>query len=113
MQKSFKKHVFIRIFFAVIFVILVNRITSKAMMPGVITDHVVHDMSQALLICENKTADVNDFFVCANKNRQGDVSLNMANSYVLCSEKNKKNNPVVEVNINICSDFRELQAESN
>jgi len=48
MQKSFKKHVFIRLFFAVIFVILVNRITSKAMMPGVITDHVVHDMSQAL-----------------------------------------------------------------
>ena len=61
MQKSFKKHVFIRIFFALIFVILVNRITSKAMMPGVVTDHVVHDMSQVLLICENKSADVNEF----------------------------------------------------
>lgn len=113
MQKSFKKHVFIRLFFAVIFVILVNRITSKAMMPGVVTDHVVHDMSQALLMCENKTADVNDFFVCANKNREANVSLNMANSYVMCSDKNKINNPIVEVNINICSDFRELQAESN
>jgi len=110
MQKSFKKHVFIRIFFAVIFVILVNRFISKAMMPGVVTDHVVHDMSQALLICKNKTTDVNDFFICANKNRNEDISLNMANSYVLCSEKNKNNNPVVEVNINVCANLRELHA---
>lgn len=110
MQKSFKKHVFIRVFFAVIFVILVNRFISKAMMPGVVTDHVVHDMSQALLICKNKTTDVNDFFICANKNRNEDISLNMANSYVLCSEKNKNNNPVVEVNINVCANLRELHA---
>jgi signal transduction histidine kinase len=113
MQKSFKKHVFIRLFFAVIFVILVNRITSKAMMPGVITDHVVHDMSHVLLNCENKISDVNDFFVCANKNHLEEFSLNMANSYLLCTEKNQKNNPIVEVNTNICSDFRGLQAESN
>ena len=53
MQKSFKKHVFIRLFFSVIFVILVNRFISKALMPGVVTDHVVHDMSQALLICKS------------------------------------------------------------
>ena len=108
MQKSFKKHVFIRIFFAVIFVILVNRFISKAFMPGVVTDHVVHDMSQALLVCENKTTDVNEFFICANKNREEDISLNMASSYVLCSEQNKKNNPVVEVNINECGHFRDV-----
>lgn len=113
MRKSFKNHVFVRIFFAVFFVILVNRITSKAMMPGVVTDHVVNDMSQALLVCENKISDVNDFFVCANKNRQEDISLNMASSYVLCSEENKKNNPVVEVNINACKNFRDVHNASD
>ncbi|MFM2009142.1 MAG: hypothetical protein RIR02_1092 [Pseudomonadota bacterium] len=113
MQKSFKNHVFIRIFFAVFFVILVNRFISKALMPGVVTDHVVHDMSQALLVCENKTSDVNEFFICANKNRQEDISLSMANSYVLCSEENKKDNPVVEVNINACKNFRDVESASN
>lgn len=113
MQKSFKRHVFIRIFFAVIFVILVNRITSKAMMPGVVTDHVVEDMSQSLLVCDSKASDVNEFFLCANKNRKEDVSVGLANSYVLCSEENKKNNPVVAVNIAECAHFRELHAESN
>lgn len=90
MKKSFRWHLFVRIFLATLFIFIANRWIAQYL-----TGHTVHrdievTVAGALAQCRDATEDMAAFLNCSAKVNRGKALSNVSEYFVLCSRSSGK-----------------------
>lgn len=90
MKKSFRWHLFIRVFIATAIIIYSNRLTSQYLTTRHLQERIEQNIASTLNTCQDEASNSTEFFLCATKNNRGEALSNISEYYVLCGPKDGK-----------------------
>ncbi len=84
MRRSFKLHLFIRMFLAAMLIVFVNRQISQNFLRDQ-TEQMMHaEMAQDLSVCQSKLMDTTDFIRCAQGIEKNKIYNSLKDAYLTC-----------------------------
>ena len=87
MSKSFKLHLFVRMLFATMVILLANRQISQNFLRNQTEERMRTEMAQDLSSCQQKVTDFEAFIHCAESNQESSVYNTIKHNYHLCEKK--------------------------
>lgn len=90
MKKSFRWHLFIRIFLATLTIFLANRLIAQYLTSRHIVDSIEHNIANTLDKCRDQANGTAQFLACTAKVNRGEALSNVSEYYVLCDRTDGK-----------------------
>ena len=88
MNKSFKLHLFVRMLFATVIILLANRQISQNFLSNQTEERMRTEMAVDLEICQQPLTQRSEFIRCAESNQSGSVYNAIKHHYHLCASQN-------------------------
>lgn len=93
MKKSFRVHLFIRIFIATAVIIYANRVISQYLTTRHLQERIEHNIASTLEKCQREATNPQVFLQCASKNSRGEALSSISEHYVLCEPQGSASSP--------------------
>ena len=88
MNKSFKLHLFVRMLFATMIILLANRQISQNFLNNQTEERMRNEMALDLRNCQQPTTQRAEFIHCAETNQSGSIYNTIKHHYHLCTNQN-------------------------
>lgn len=96
MKKSFRWHLFVRIFIATTLIFVFNRLAAQYLTGQHMSERIEQNIAGTLDHCSNETDNVALFLSCAARSNRSDALGNISEFYVLCPPLKSAGNTVQE-----------------
>lgn len=93
MKKSFRWHLFIRIFIATVVIIYSNRLISQYLTTHHLHERIEQNIASSLKKCQNEASNPDVFLRCASKNSRGEALNSVSEYYILCEPQRSASAP--------------------
>ena len=93
MKKSFRLHLFIRIFIATAVIIYSNRLLAQYMTTRYLHERIEQTIASTLDKCQDQATNTRIFLLCAAQSNRGEALSSVSEYYVLCEPKGKGDSP--------------------
>ncbi len=112
MKKSFRWHLFIRIFIATAVIIYSNRLISQYLTTRHLHDRIEQNIASTLEKCQHQASNPDVFFRCASKNSRGEALSSVSEYYVLCEPQHSASSPEDDLPCTLSTSVHLSNAES-
>lgn len=100
MKKSFRWHLFIRIFIATVVIIYSNRLISQYLTTRHLHERIEQNIASTLEKCQGEASNPDVFLRCASKNSRGEALSSVSEYYMLCEPQHGAGSPEQDIPCN-------------
>ena len=97
MKKSFRLHLFIRIFIATAVIIYSNRLIAQYLTTRFLHERIEQNIASTVEKCQDQSENTRVFLMCAAQNSRGEALSSVSEYYVLCEPEKGRTSPEQDV----------------